>query len=266
MLDLDFAQLSDHGRVRGNNEDYLGVSQPETPEEAESHGWLFALADGVGGADRGEVASRTAVEHLVAAFARAKAHEALPSLLARLVREANQHVYDLAKNTKPGGSSMATTLVACALRHDRATIAHAGDSRCYLIRHGEARLLTRDHTVVADQARLGIISASDAAQSAVSHVLSRSLGPDLFLNVDTSEHQILPNDVLMLCCDGLHHSIAAEEIAAMAGKTADLEGAARRLIALANERDGSDNISVQLIRIRSVERIGMYRGRIYKLR
>lgn len=266
MLDLDFAQLSDPGRLRGNNEDYLGVSQPATPEEAESHGWLFALADGVGGQDRGEVASRAAVEHLMAAFPRARAHEPLPGLLARLAREANQHVYDLAKNTGPGGSSMATTLVACALRHDRAAVAHAGDSRCYLIRHGEARLLTRDHTLAREQERLGLLSTAEAAQSGGSHVLSRSLGPDLFLNVDTSEHQILPNDVLVLCCDGLHHSVAGEEMAAIAGRTADLEGAAGRLAALANERDGSDNISVQLIRIRSVERVGIYRGRIYKLR
>jgi protein phosphatase len=247
MLDLDFAQLSDPGRVRDNNEDYLGHCQPATPDEGRSHGWLFALADGVGGHDRGEVASRAAVEHLLAGFRAAPPGEDLGGLLTRLVRDANTHVYETARTAAPGGSNMATTLVTCALRHDRAVVAHAGDSRCYLVREGEARALTRDHT---------------AAQE---HVLSRSLGTDLFLNVETSEHTIVADDVLVLCSDGLHNAVGDEEMAA-ALRACPLDAAARRLADLANQRDGSDNISVQLVRIRSVERIGIYRGRPYKLR
>jgi len=231
-----------------------------------SHGWFFALADGVGGHDHGEVASKAAVEDLLSGFQAARASEPLAALLVRLVQEANQYVYEIAKKATPGGSSMATTIVACAFRHDRTVVAHVGDSRCYLVRQRLAKLLTRDHTVAQDQARLGILSAKDAAESPTRHLLSRSLGAELFVNVETSEHQVLPGDVLVLCCDGLYHSVETSEIAAVAGHGGDLSAAAQRLVELANDRDGSDNISVQLIRVRSVERVGMYRGRPYKLR
>jgi protein phosphatase len=182
------------------------------------------------------------------------------------LRGANQHVYELGRSLTPGGTPMATTIVTCALRFDRLAVAHAGDSRCYLVRDRHAALLTRDHTVASDQARLGLIASKDVSNSAHSHILSRSLGADLFLNVDTSEHQILPGDVIVLCCDGLHHSVEASEIAAVAGSGRDLKSAARILVSVANDRDGSDNITVQLIRVRGVERVGMYRGRPYKLR
>jgi len=266
MLDVDFAQITDPGRLRDNNEDYLGYVQPAAPDDARSRGWLFALADGVGGHDRGEVASHAAVEHLLAGFRAAPTSEPLGTLLSRLVRDANAYVYDLARKAGPGGSAMATTLVACVLRYDRAVIAHAGDSRCYLVRDGQARLLTRDHTLAEDQAGLGLLSAKEVSEASTRHVLSRSLGSDLFLHVETSEHQIFPDDVLALCCDGLHNSVSASEIAALAGPSITLGDAAQKLVALANERDGGDNVSVQLVRIRSVERVGMYRGRLYKLR
>jgi PPM family protein phosphatase len=265
VLDIDFAQLSDSGRVRANNEDYVGYSQPASADEARSHGWLFALADGVGGSDRGEVASRTAVEGLLSGFRAASANEPLSSLLLRLVRDANQRVYETAAQSEPGGSTMSTTLVACALRYDRAAVAHAGDSRCYLVRDGKTQQLTRDHTVAADQARLGILTSAEASQATTRNVLSRSLGTGLFLNPDVAEHQLLPGDVLLLCCDGLYHSVTGADIAA-AASLGDLDAAVRGLISLANQRDGGDNITVQLIRIRSVERVGMYRGRPYKLR
>ncbi len=161
---------------------------------------------------------------------------------------------------------MATTIVTCALRYDRAAIAHVGDSRCYLIRRGQATLLTRDHTVVNDQVRLGILSAKEAAESERRHLLSRSLGNDLFVAVETSDHQIYPGDVFLLCSDGLHGSVMAREVADIVNQNGDLTTAAEQLAALANERDGSDNISIQLIRVRDVERVGMYRGRPYKLR
>jgi protein phosphatase len=264
-LALEFAQVSEPGRVRAHNEDYLGHARPETPARARSHGWLFALADGVGGHDLGEVASRAAVEHLLAGFREAPAGEPLRTLLPRLVQSANVHVYETGKRAGPGGLAMATTIVACALRHDRAVVAHVGDSRCYLVRQGHARILTRDHTVAGEHARLGIISAGEAEGASTSNLLSRSLGSDLFVKVDIDEHALLPGDVLALCCDGVHRSVQPGDIAAAAASP-DLHAAARELAALADQRDGSDNISVQLIRIRSIERVGMYRGRPYTLR
>jgi PPM family protein phosphatase len=266
MLVLDFAQISDTGRVRGHNEDYLGHIAPATPQQARTHGWLFALADGVGGQEKGEVAARVAVESLLVGFRAAAAGEAHGTLLPRLVQAANTHVYETGMSAGPGGASMATTVVACAFRFDRAVVAHVGDSRCYLIRRGNALALTRDHTVACEQLRMGLLSAREAAGAETRHLLSRSLGSDLFVAVDSSEHQVMTGDVLLLCSDGLHGAVPAAEMAHLASHTADLHAVARQLVTLANERDGSDNISVQLIRVRNVERVGMYRGRPYKLR
>lgn len=266
MLDLEFAQLSDRGRVREQNEDYLGHVLPKTEAEGRSHGWLFVLADGVGGHEKGEVASRAAVESILAGYRAAGRGEPHASLLPRLVQTANTEVYDAGMKAGLGGGSMATTLVACALRYDRALIAHAGDSRCYVIRRGQTTLLTRDHTVAGEQVRLGVLSAEQAANVPTRHLLSRSLGSNLFVNVETSDHQVFVGDILLLCSDGLHGAVTALEMARLASPGSDLPRAARELVTLANQRDGSDNISVQLIRIKAVERVGMYRGRPYKLR
>ena len=265
MLDLEFAQASDCGRVRDHNEDYLGYVLPEVPEQEQTHGWLFALADGVGGQQLGEVASRTAVETLLAGFRKAGRGEQLRSLLPRLVQAANEKVFETGLASKSGGLAMATTLVTCALRFDRAVISHVGDSRCYSIRHGRATALTRDHSVVGERERLGLISAREAAESEKRHVLTRSLGNAMFVGVETREHLVLTGDVLLLCSDGLHGALPAAEMAHIVTRNTDLSAAARELIDEANERDGGDNVSVQLIRIRGVERVGMYRGRPYKL-
>jgi serine/threonine protein phosphatase PrpC len=263
-MDVEFTQLSDLGKVREGNEDCLGHVAADTPERARSHGWLFVVADGVGGHDLGEVASKTAVDTLTDGFRSSAAAEPHPALLQRLVRLANTRVIDAADAAKSPGANMATTIVACALRYDRATVAHVGDSRCYLIRKGSANLLTRDHTVASEQMRMGVLSRSEAGDAATRHLLSRSLGSELFVNVDVSEHQVLAGDVLLLCSDGLHGSVEGSEMAAIAGNP-DLNKTAQRLVDIANQRDGSDNISLQLIRVRSVERVGMYRGRPYRL-
>src|SRR5215831_2368193 len=204
MLELEFAELSDPGKVRGHNEDYIGHAVPTNTQEARSRGWLFALADGVGGHDRGEVASRTAVENLQASFRQSKAGEAPSPLLQRLVEAANLKVYETAAAARPGGSSMCTTVVACMLRFDRVSVAHVGDSRCYLIRRGCARVLTHDHTLVGEQVRMGLLSHEEAAKSERRHFLSRSLGTNIFVNVDLNEHQLLAGDILLLSSDGFH--------------------------------------------------------------
>ena len=265
MLDIEFVERTDIGRVRDHNEDYLGYASPATPAQARSHGWLFALADGVGGHEKGEVASQVAIESMIAGFRKAKDGEAHTALLPRLVQEANTHVFETALAGGRTLAGMATTIVACALRFDRVTVAHAGDSRCYLIRNGKAAQLTRDHTVASEQVRLGLVSAQEAGEGSTRHILSRSLGTELIVNVETNNHQLFPGDVLLLCSDGLHGSVEASEMAALCSHGLDLLAAAEKLVALANERDGSDNISVQLIRVRDVERMGMYRGRPYKL-
>lgn len=265
-LNVEFAQLSDIGRIRQNNEDYCGYVQPGTPLQAQSHGWLFAIADGVGGQQFGEVASRTAVESALANFSRSVGGESHTALLRRLIQAANHAVYETAFSASPGGVAMATTIVACTLRYDRVVIAHVGDSRCYLIRNGHATALTRDHTVSSEQVRLGMITAKEAAESRNRNLLTRSLGNDLFVAVETGDHLLLPDDLLLLCSDGLHNSVHSSDIARLLAPGVDLHAGAKRLIALANERDGADNITVQVICVRSVERTGLYRGRRYRLR
>ena len=266
MLDLDFSEHTDVGKVREQNEDSHGHVAPANPAQARSHGWLFVLADGVGGHARGEVASRIAVECLLEGFRESRAGEPHTTLLPRLAEKANLRVYEAGHAAGPGGVRMATTLVACALRHDRAVIAHVGDSRCYLIRRGRATLLTRDHTVANEHLRMGLISAGESSRSSNRHLLLRSLGNDLFVNVDIHQTQVVPGDVLLLCCDGLHGTVEAADMARIVTQNRDLREAAQRLVALANERDGGDNITVQVVRIKGVERVGMYRGRPYKLR
>ena len=266
MLDLEFFELSDVGRVRGHNEDYLGNATPASEDEGRTRGWLFVLADGVGGEEKGEVASQTAVTSIIEGFRAAPRGEAHTAMMPRVVQKANLRIYELGRAASPGGSRMATTVVACALRYDRVVTAHVGDSRCYLVRHGIASQLTRDHTVVAEQMRLGILTQKEAEQASTKHLLSRSLGNDLFANVEIGDHQVHPGDVLVLCSDGLHGPVKGNEIAELVVWNPDLEAAARKLVALANERDGGDNCSVQLIRVRATERMGMYRGRPYKLR
>jgi PPM family protein phosphatase len=265
-LEIEFGQHSDRGRVRKENEDFLGHALAETPAEARAKGWLFALADGVGGHERGELASRTAVESLLAGFRAAPAGELPLALVARLVQEANAKVLETAHAAGPAAAGMATTLVACLLRYDTAAVAHVGDSRCYLVRRGRATQLTRDHTVAGEHLRLGLVSPDEISALATRHLLSRSLGTDLFVGVDSAEHQLEAGDVLALCSDGLHASLADEDLGRAAAEHRDLNAAAQALVRLANQRDGSDNISIQLIRIRGVERVGMYRGRPYRLR
>jgi protein phosphatase len=111
-----------------------------------------------------------------------------------------------------------------------------------------------------------LLSAQEAAQAPTRHLLTRSLGSEMFVSAETSDHQVLAGDVLLLCSDGLHGAVDGSEMARLASPDGDLDTAAQELVALANERDGCDNISVVLIRVRSVERVGMYRGRPYRLR
>jgi PPM family protein phosphatase len=258
-MDIEFAEATDCGPVRPHNEDFVGHSLPSSADHARSRGWVFVLADGVGGRDRGEVASRLAVETVLSECATLSKGENPEALFERSIQSANHRVYEA------GHGSIASTLVACALRFDRATVAHVGDSRCYLIRDGRPRRLTRDHTVLADQARLGYLPGRESQRARLSSTLTRSLGTQLFVSPDITEHHVISGDLLLLCSDGLHGAVSDEKIVRVATSTGDLGEAARRLIEIANDSDGGDNVSVQLIRVKSVEAVGMYRGRPYRL-
>jgi protein phosphatase len=265
MLDIQFGQASDFGKIRTNNEDAMASFVPSSRRQGRSHGFLFAVADGVGGMDFGEVASATAVKVMTEQFAQASAGAMLNSLMPRLVEQANSAVHDCTLRPEYEGRRMATTLVACALRHDQAVVTHVGDSRCYLVRNRVARQITQDHTWVNEQRKLGLISASEMATSDSRHVILRSLGPELFVSPDTTALTLLANDVLILCTDGLHDELSETEMAAIVSQSKKIDEIARELVARAIEVDGNDNTTAQVIRVRSVEQVGMYRGRPYRL-
>ncbi|HEY1647651.1 MAG TPA: protein phosphatase 2C domain-containing protein [Terracidiphilus sp.] len=265
MLDVQFGEASDFGKVRTNNEDAVGSFIPSSRHQARSHGYLFAVADGVGGMDLGEVASATAVSVLTREFAGAQEGSMLISLLPRLVQHANAAVHDRTLEPQYRGKRMATTLVACALRYDQAVVSHVGDSRCYLIRNGNARQITQDHTLVNEQKKIGLISESEIKDSDARHVLIRSLGPEMFVSPDTTAVTLQPGDTLVLCTDGLHDEMGSDALAAIATQKKSADEIARELVARAVEIDGGDNTTAQVIRIRSVEQVGMYRGRPYRL-
>ena len=265
MLDVQYGQASDPGKVRTNNEDALGSFIPSSRHQARSHGYLFAVADGVGGMDLGEVASATAISTVTKAFGQAQEGSLLTGLLPRLVQHANAAVHDCRMAPEYRGKNMATTLVACALRYNQAIISHVGDSRCYLVRGGQARQITDDHTWVHQQRKLGLISASDVSSSESRHVLIRSLGPELFVSPDTTALTIQAGDVLVLCTDGLHDEMNERDIAGIVSQQKPAEELARELVMRAVEIDGNDNTTAQVIRVRAVEQVGMYRGRPYRL-
>ncbi len=265
MLDVQYGQASDFGKVRTNNEDAMGSFIPASRHQARSHGYLFAVADGVGGMDLGEVASATAISVITDEFARAQAGTMLISLLPRLIQQANAAVHDCTMAQEYRGKQMATTLVACALRYDQAIVSHVGDSRCYLVRNGKARQVTQDHTLVNEQRKMGLISAADIAESDARHVLIRSLGPEMFVSPDTSALTLQPGDVLVLSTDGLHDEMSETAIAEIVSQKKSMDEIARELVARAVEIDGGDNTTAQVIRVRSVEQVGMYRGRPYRL-
>jgi len=265
MLDVQFGQATDFGKVRTNNEDAMGSFIPSSRQQARSHGYLFAVADGVGGLDLGEVASSRAISVLTEGFANAQADTMLISLLPRLIQHANAAVHDCSLVREYRGRKMATTMVACALRYDQAIVSHVGDSRFYLVRNGKARLVTEDHTLVNQQRKLGLISSVDVAEAETRHVLIRSLGPEMFVSPDTTAITLQAGDTLVLCTDGMHDQMSEALIAEIVSQKKTMNEIARELVARAVDIDGGDNTTAQVIRIRSLEQIGMHRGRPYRL-
>jgi protein phosphatase len=260
MLDVQYGQASDPGKIRTNNEDALGSFIPVSRHHARSHGFLFAVADGVGGLDLGEVASSTAVSVVTQEFEKAQAGTMLLGLVPRLIQHANAAVHDCRLAPEYRGKNMATTL-----RHDQAVVSHVGDSRCYLVRGGRARQVTQDHTWVNEQRKMGLLSASEVAESESRHVLIRSLGPEMFVSPDTTALTLMSGDVLVLSTDGLHDEMSGEAIAEIVSQSKPADEIAHELVARAVEIDGNDNTSAQVIRVRAVEQVGMYRGRPYRL-
>jgi PPM family protein phosphatase len=234
-MDLAIAHLSDVGRVRSGNEDsVLSARKPDSPR-----GHLLVVADGMGGAEAGEVASRMAVEALAEVYLSDK--NGPPANLRRGMAEANARIH-FAGQERAETCGMGTTCTALAVREDRIFVAHVGDSRAYRVRAGVLERLTNDHSVWAEHVRSGDQRFSPAITSGRNQ-LTRALGIDPQVAADITETDLRPGDLLLLCSDGLWSLVTDPEILRIV-RSGTPEESCRRLVELANDRGGHDNVSV----------------------
>jgi PPM family protein phosphatase len=247
-LSLKSAGYTDQGKVRSNNEDAIWVD-PETS--------LLIVADGMGGHLSGEKASGLAIatippnfKKLMAAGSAGEVAEPRFSVdtnrLGFCVKMANQLIFEAAKRY-PQDKGMGTTCTAIFIKDDRLSVAHVGDTRCYLIRRGQMEQLTQDHSLAMDQVRHGLISKEEAA-TINQNILTRSLGTEADVKVDLDEHPLFPGDTLLLCSDGLGKEVSDDQILQVVNETAEPQSLARRLIDMANASGGQDNITVAVVR------------------
>lgn len=225
---------SDVGRQRSANEDSLVLRPP-----------FFAVADGMGGARAGEVASAIAAEAFDAAGEGAESAEAQ---LARLLREANRRIYELAVSDE-SLRGMGTTLTAAKIHGDEVSLGHVGDSRAYRLRDGELEQITQDHSLVAELQRSGQLTPEAAEHHPQRSIITRALGPEPDVEVDTYTLAGRDGDLFLICSDGLTSMISDDEVASILRGTASLAEAAGNLIQAANQSGGKDNITVVLFRL-----------------
>jgi len=257
-MKLTYAELSSPGPVREHNEDFVGYSHPQNIEEMRSHGAVAVLADGVGGMDRGEVASRMSVEIALKTFHDAPEGQTPQQLITQMFNAANIAVYDAGMENH-GKSRMATTLSMVVLRNNQAVVGNVGDSRVYLVHKGDIKQLSTDHSYIGMQQKFGLISEQDAKTSEHRSVLTRCVGQDPVIRVDLEDATIFNGDRLVLCSDGLYAHVADSEIADIISRLSPAQ-ACRQLVALAEQRGTDDNLSIQVLHVTEVEEISYYRG------
>lgn len=238
-LPPEIAAHTSTGRVRSSNEDAFGFCA--------EHG-ICVVCDGMGGAAGGEIASRMVVDSLLRRLCAEQT--ALPEResLQQAVSDANHAVLEHAEQN-PGLHGMGTTLVALLLRPAEALIAHAGDSRCYLLRDGQLERCTHDHSLVDEQIRLGMMTQEEAARSPLRSVITRAIGTQPAVTADMREMDARPGDLFLLCTDGLTREISEPHIAQILTASVSLDAAAEDLVNAANQAGGHDNITCVLVRI-----------------
>lgn len=236
---------TDVGRHREHNEDDYGVGEGAHVGE---RGHLFIVCDGMGGHEAGEVASRIAVESILSAYY-ADTSENRGDVLSVAFDYANTCIYTEGTQS---GVSMGTTGVAAALHRDECIVANVGDSRAYLIRKGAIRQISRDHTLINEQIAAGMITSADAEKMLYKHVITRALGHQPDVVVDTFRFAVLPGDLIVLTSDGLINHLTDDDILAVSTQYS-LVDSVDRLVDIANERGGNDNITVLIVRVDAVD-------------
>src|SRR5215217_5865159 len=228
---------SDVGRQRQGNEDNYFVRSP-----------LFVVADGMGGAQAGEVASEIAVDSFDAGLP----DGAVGDALVRVIQDANRRIHDRSRSDEQA-AGMGTTCTAAYVGESEVTIAHVGDSRAYLWRDGELTRLTRDHSLVGELVARGKLTEEQAEAHPQRSVITRALGPEREVQVDVESFAACDGDIYLLCSDGLTSMIHEGGVPPVLERMEDLERTGRELIAAANEAGGRDNITVILFRLEEVE-------------
>jgi serine/threonine protein phosphatase PrpC len=240
---------SDVGQQRANNEDCFRIVQPLN---------LFVVSDGMGGEAHGEIASAMAVETVVKTCMGEETGTVTVSteehpewsdktrLLLNAAQLANKKIYESAE-ANPQQQGMGATLTAAWINEEKLSVVHVGDSRVYLLRSGVLQQLTSDHSLVAEQVRRGILTAAEAEHSELQSVLLRALGTQPEIEVDAEEHMVFPDDILLLCSDGLTRMVTEQNIAATLQSESDPGRVAEKLVAQANENGGGDNITVVVV-------------------
>ena len=248
-MDVQARAATDIGLKRSMNEDHYGLWLPEERVVREQRGVLLVIADGMGGARAGEVASRTAVEKVLESYRGAQG-EPLEDLDAAMV--AANHAVHGESLVHPELSGMGTTLTALVLRGSGVFLAHVGDSRAYLVRGGSTQQLTVDHSLVAQLVRAGHLTPEQARVDPRRNVVTRCVGvaPTVQADVAPLAEPLRAGDTLLLTTDGLHGLVSDEELGAAASDP-DLDAVCARLIALARQRGGPDNITAVVARIGS---------------
>jgi protein phosphatase len=247
LYTLDIAALSDAGLKRERNEDSWSGPPPNLPAERKTiKGQLYVVADGVGGHLAGELASKLATETIQQHYYADPAPDVTTSLPAA-IRAADERICQEA-GAKLKQHGMSTTITAAVLRGDQLTIANVGDSRAYLIRQGRARQATVDHSWVEEQIQFGLITREEAAHHPHRNIITRSLGSNAELQIDTFEERVEPGDGVLLCSDGLSNMVADQELADLASQDKSANIIVHELVELAKQRGAPDNVTVILLK------------------
>jgi serine/threonine-protein kinase len=257
-MELTYAETCVAGPVRSNNEDHVGFWQPDTPEDRRDIGAVAVMADGVGGSNRGEIASALAVQCALEVFCTTDFATDPRKVIRQAFDLASKAIYDDSLK-KPEEGQMCTTLTAAVFRHNEVTIGFVGDTRAYLIRRRRIEQLTTDHNQVGFRLKYGLIRENDAMTSPSRSLLTRSLGSEPICRMDFAKREVFKDDVIVLCTDGLYGFATDVEILDVVSHHEPAE-AAERLLKLVEKRNGEDNISVQVIRINEVHRAIFFRG------
>jgi serine/threonine protein phosphatase PrpC len=237
--------LSDIGRVRADNQDAIRSYVPEDEPTLESHGLLYAVADGMGGYEHGGVASALALETLFSTFYSGKPQKPSQNL-KQGVQTANLAVFQESQRLR---ARMGTTLSAINLLRNECHIAHIGDSRIYQIRGRKGICLTRDHTAVGELVRMRLLSPDKVRTHDRRSILEKSLGMELFVQPDIQRYPVEEGDYFVLCTDGIWASIEDDDFGRIVHDMRDPERIGSTLLDLATEHESDDNMSVLVIHI-----------------